>query len=80
MIVFLTQFFQWCAIVGVSIYTLWVVAYTLFPKPIYAMQKKLFPVSEETFTIVLYAFLGLYKTFFIIFILLPYISLLIIGS
>ncbi len=49
------------------------------PDLLYRMQSKWFPISRETFNVVIYSFLGLFKIVFLVFSLVPYLALLIIG-
>jgi hypothetical protein len=46
---------------------------------VYRMQSKWFPISRETFNVVIYSFLGLFKIVFLVFNLVPYVVLLIVG-
>jgi hypothetical protein len=38
-----------------------------------------FPIPRETFNVLIYGFLGLFKIFFLTFNLVPYLALLIIA-
>ena len=44
-----------------------------------SLQSKWFPIPRETFDVVIYAFLGLFKIIFLVFNVVPYVALLIIG-
>jgi hypothetical protein len=46
---------------------------------VYCMQSKWFPIPRETFNEVIYTFLGLFKIFFLVFNVVPYVALLIVG-
>ena len=46
---------------------------------VYRLQSRFFPIPRETFNVVIYSFLGLYKIFVIVFCLVPYLALLILG-
>jgi hypothetical protein len=72
------EFFMWCTIINGGILILTSLIYIFAQQSIYSMHKKWFSISREEFNIAIYSFMGLYKIFFIIFNLVPYIALLII--
>ncbi|MDE1462145.1 DUF6868 family protein [Spartinivicinus poritis] len=74
----LTDFFMWCTILNAGFLVYIALMCVLFPNWIYQVQSKWFSISKEAFNIVVYAFVGLYKLFFIVFVLVPYLALLII--
>ena len=76
----LTSFFMWCTIINASIFTLWTVMFVFAPDLVYRKHTFFFPMPRDTFNIVIYSFFGLYKIFFILFNIVPYIALRIIGS
>ena len=49
------------------------------PDFIYRVQTKWMPVSREAFTVTMYAFMGAFKIVLIVFCIVPYVSLLVIG-
>ena len=74
-----TAFFMWCTIINGGLLVLWTL-FTLFaPDLVYRTQSRWFPIPREIFNIVMYCFLGLFKIFFIVFNLVPFMALLIIG-
>jgi hypothetical protein len=75
----MTSFFMWCTIINGALLILWTVLFLLAPNFIYRIQHRWFPIPRETFDVVIYSFLGCFKIVFIIFNLVPWISLLIIG-
>ena len=75
----LTSFFMWCTIMNGALLILWSVMFMFAPDLVYRMQRKFVPVSRETFDVVIYGFLGLFKIFFIIFNLVPFLALLMVG-
>ncbi len=75
----LTRFFMWCTIINGSLLILWTTMCILAPDLVYRTQSKWFPIPRETFNIVIYSFLGLFKVFFLVFNVVPYLALLIIG-
>lgn len=75
----LTRFFMWCTFLNGSLLVFWTLMCLCVPDLVYATQKKWFPIPRETFTVVMYAFLGAFKIVFLAFNLIPYLALLIIG-
>jgi len=75
----LTSFFQWCTIINGGLLLFWASTYFLAPNLAYRTQKRWFPSSQESFNLFFYSFLGLFKIAFIMFNLVPYLALLIIG-
>ena len=73
-----TSFFMWCTIINGGLILIWTLAHLLVPDLVYKTQKAFFPMTKETFTVVFYSFIGLFKIFFLIFNLVPYLALLII--
>jgi hypothetical protein len=75
----LTTFFMWCTIINGALLVLWITMFILVPDFVYRTQSKWFPISRETFNVVIYSFLGLFKIVFLVFNVVPYVALLIIG-
>ena len=75
----LTEFFMWCSIINGGLLTLWSLIFWFAPKIVYKTQSKLFPIPEEQFTVIFYKFIGYFKMIFLVFNLVPYVALLIIG-
>lgn len=75
----LTDFFMWCSIINGGLLTLWTLFCGLAPDLVYRTQRLWFPIPRETFDLVIYAFLGLFKIVFLVFNLVPFLALLIIG-
>ncbi|MHC4544419.1 MAG: DUF6868 family protein [Planctomycetota bacterium] len=75
----LTTFFMWCTILNVALLVYWSLIYFCAGDWIYRRHSKWFSISRETFNVVIYSFMGLYKILIIVFILIPYIALLIVG-
>ena len=76
----LTAFFLWCTIINVAVLIFSVIMFILVPDFVYNTQNKLFPLPRESFDVILYAFLGLYKVFILVFNLVPYVALRIVGK
>ena len=75
----LTTFFMWCTIINVALFVLWATMCIFAPDLVYRTQNRFFPIPRETFNVVIYSFLGLFKIFVLLFNVVPYVSLLIVG-
>ncbi len=75
----LKAFFMWCTIINAGMFLLGTVFYLLTPDLVYRTQRLWFPIPRETFSVVMYSFLGLFKIVFLVFNVVPYLALLIIG-
>lgn len=73
------EFFGWMTLVNLAAY-IWTAAACVFMKGfINRMSSKMFGVSEETGKAVIYGYVGMYKLFFIVFNLVPWIALTIMS-
>jgi hypothetical protein len=75
----LTTFFMWCTIINGVMFVLSVTMCILAPDVVYRIQSKWFPIPRETFNVAMYSFIGLYKILFIVFNVVPYVAMLIVG-
>ena len=75
----LTTFFMWCTIINGALLALWTIMCIFASDLVYRMQSKWFPIPRETFNVVIYSFLGLFKIFVLVFNVVPYVALLIVG-
>lgn len=75
----LTTFFMWCTIINGTILLLCALLFMLAPDMLYRTQKRWFPISRETYNVIFYCFLGAFKIFYLVFNIVPYCSLLIMG-
>jgi hypothetical protein len=75
----LTAFFMWCTIINGGLLIFSTLVMMIMPDFVYKVQSRWFPVSRQTFDVVIYCFLGLFKVLFIVFNIAPYVALLIIG-
>ena len=75
----LTKFFMWCTIMNGALLVLWTIMLILAPALVYRIHSKLFPIPRETFNVAIYSFLGLFKIFILVFNVVPYVALLIVG-
>ena len=74
-----TTFFMWCTIMNGVLLVFWSTIFILCPDLVFRIHSKWFPVPRETFNVVVYSFLGLFKIIFIAFNVIPYLALLIVG-
>ena len=72
-------FFLWCTIINGGVLLLSSVFCIFACGWIYQIHSRLFKVSRETFNVLIYSFIALYKMLFLVFNLVPYIALLIVG-
>ena len=75
----LTTFFMWCTIINGALLVLWTVMFMAAPNLVYRIQSIWFPIPRETFDVVMYSFLGVFKIVFLVFNVVPYVALLIVG-
>ena len=73
----LTTFFMWCVIMNGALLVLWTTMCILAPDLVYRTQSKWFPIPRETFNVVMYSVLGLFKVLVIVFVIIPSVALLI---
>ena len=71
----LSEFLMWSCIINIGILIFSFVLLSCLKDFVYKIHSKLFPMSEETFNVVIYSFFGVYKIVFIVFNLVPYIAL-----
>ena len=74
-----TKFFLWCTIINGGILILWALFCMFAPDLVYRTQSKWCPIPRETFNVLIYSFLGLFKMGFLFFNVVPYLALLIAG-
>ena len=75
----LTKFFMWCTVINGGLLLLWTTMFMFAPDLVYRTQSKWIPIPRETFNVVMYSFLGLFKIVFLVFVVVPYVALLIVG-
>ena len=75
----LTLFFMWCTIINGSIMSFWISICLLAPDLVYRTQNRWFPLPRATFDVIIYSFIGLFKIIFLVFNVVPYVTLLIIS-
>jgi len=70
---------MWCTVINGGILILWASFSMLAPDLVYRTQNFCFPIPRETFNVLMYSFIGIFKIFFLLFNAVPYIALLLIG-
>lgn len=74
----LTAFFMWCSIINGGLLVFWTLWLLLAPDLVYRIQTTFFPMSRDSFNLMMYGFLGAFKLAFILLNLVPYLALAII--
>jgi len=72
-------FFMWCTLINGALLVCSFVFCSIAGDWIYRQHGRWFPIGREAFNVAIYSFIGLYKIFFLVFNLIPYLALLIIG-
>jgi hypothetical protein len=75
----LTEFFMWLTIINVALFTWAALWLMLVPDLTYRIQTKFFPIQRENFNVTIYALLGVFKLFILVFNIAPYVALLIVA-
>jgi len=75
----LKSFFMWCTIINGGLLILSAILFMLFQEVLYRIQTQYFPMSRETFCVVFYSFIGVFKIFFLFFNAVPYFALQNMG-
>ncbi len=75
----LTAFFQWMTIVNVGLLALWSVFFLFLPDLTYRTQNAFVAIPRETWNVVMYSFLGLFKILVLVFVIIPYVALLLVA-
>lgn len=75
----LRAFFGWCAVINIGILLYWTVMILLAREWVYRMHTRWFPISRDAFHVAMYGFIGAMKMLVLVFNLVPYLALRIIG-
>ena len=75
----LTSFFLWCMILNGGLLLLSFLICAFAGGWVYRMHSAWYPMPRETFNVVMYSFLGIFKIMFWVFNAIPYVALRIIG-
>ena len=75
----LTLFFQWCFVFSMAFYAITVV-FSIFARDfMFNVHKKMFNIQRESFDIIIYSYVGLFKILITVFIFVPWLALLMLG-
>ena len=72
-------FFMWCTILNGGLLILSFLVCAFAGDWVYRMHSKWYPIPRDAFNIVICSLLGLFKVFVLIFNLVPYLALVIVG-
>ena len=75
----LQAFFMWCTIINAALLIFTFLIFACVGDLAYRMHSKMFAMPRETFNVTIYAAVGMYKSIWIVFNLVPYLALSIIG-
>ena len=75
----LTTFFMWCTILNFALMIFGFLMSSVAVDLAYQIHSRFFPISREAFNVAVYCLMGFYKIVFFIFIVIPYVALLIMG-
>ena len=73
-------FFMWCSIINGLLLILSFLILALAGDFAFRIHSILFPISREAFNIAAYCFFGLYKIFFWVFNLVPFLAFAIVSG
>jgi hypothetical protein len=76
----LTSFFMWCTLINFGVLLFLALIYMFAGGLAYRLQNHWIDVPRETFNVVFYSFIGFFKVLVLVFFLVPWIALLIIGQ
>ena len=71
----LTSLLMWCSVINGIVLVLWSSIFMLIPDTVCRLHNRWFSIKKDNYDLLMYAFLGLYKILFLVFNLVPYISL-----
>ena len=75
----LTRFFMWCTLMNMVLLVVTFSMVAFAGDFIYKVHSTWFPMPRETFHVVFYAYVGLYKIVVLVFNIVPWAALAIIG-
>jgi len=73
-------FFMWCSIINGALLIFTFLIFAAAGNFVYKMHSKLFPMSRDSFNLAIYSLVGIYKIFFIVFNLVPYLAISILSG
>lgn len=72
-------FFMWCTIINGGLFILSFFITAFAGDWVYRMNSTWYQIPRETFNVVIYTLIGLFKIFVMVFNVVPYIALVVIG-
>jgi hypothetical protein len=75
----ITEFFKWCTVINLGLLTFSAVMCACCKGMIHKVHGKMFGLTPEQINACIYGYLGIFKVLFILFVLVPWIALLIIS-
>jgi hypothetical protein len=75
----LTEFFGWCAVINIAVQILSLAAITLGRERVLKIHGKIFDLDEKSLKQVYLRYLSQYKVLTVVFTVVPYFALKIIG-
>jgi hypothetical protein len=78
-IVELREFFGWCSVVNIALMFIWFAEIVFMRKWIYKLHSRWFKLTDEQFAAMHYGLLSFFKLCVILFNIVPYFALRIIG-
>jgi len=75
----LQRVFMWCTIINGAWFVFAAIICIFAGDWVFRMQSKWFRISRDAFNVVIYSFFALFKIVFIVFNVVPYVALLIVG-
>lgn len=76
----LTTFFKWCSIINGALLVFAILGVALGPEFGHSLQSRMFQVAPGTLSVAMYMFLGMFKIFWLVFNIVPYVALRIVGG
>ena len=73
----LTTFFMWCTILNIGLLLFASLILVFAGDFVYRLHSKWLPMHRETFNVVIYSFLGLFKIIWLVFNVVPYVALMV---
>ena len=75
----LQRFFMWCTIINGAWLVLAALICVFADDWLFHLQSKWFPIPRGAYDVVIYSFFALFKIVFVVFNVVPYVALLIVG-
>jgi len=76
----LTTFFKWCTIINGAILILGITGILVGSNLTVGIQSKLFHIPPEIVNAAIYLFLGVFKIFWLVLNVVPFVALLMVGK